>query len=78
MSIVFDFSIKWRHEFNHAKSGVVVFGESKIRHAKNIMSRKFNLGLDVIKERKEPPKAMLIVVVGILMKQLRKLDAREV
>ena len=53
MSIVFDFSIKWRYEFNHTKSGVVVFGESKIQHAKNMMSRKFNLGLHVIKERKE-------------------------
>ena len=53
MSIVFDFSIKWRYEFNHIKSGVVVFGESKIQHAKNMMSRKFNLGFDVVKERKE-------------------------
>ena len=53
MSIVFNFSIKWRYEFNHTKSGVVVFGESKIQHAKNMMSRKFNLGLDVVKERKE-------------------------
>ena len=53
MSIVFGFSIKWRYEFNHTKSGVVVFGESKIQHAKNMMSRKFNLGFDVVKERKE-------------------------
>ena len=53
MSIVFDFSIKWRYEFNHTKSGVIVFGESKIQHAKNMMSRKFNLGVDVVKERKE-------------------------
>ena len=52
-SIVFDFSIKWRYEFNHNKSGVVVSGESKIQHAKNMLSRKFNLGLDVVKERKE-------------------------
>ena len=53
MSIVFDFSIKWRYEFNHNKSGVLVLGESKIQHAKNMLSRKFNLGLDVVKERKE-------------------------
>ena len=53
MSIVFDFSIKWRYEFNHNKSGVVVLGESKIQHAKNMLSRKFNLGLDVVEERKE-------------------------
>ena len=51
MSIVCDFSIKWRYEFNHTKSGVVVFGESTIQHAKSMMSRKFNLGLDVVKER---------------------------
>ena len=53
MSIDFSFSIKWHHEFNHIKSGVVVFGESKIQHAKNMMSRKFNVGLDGVKERKE-------------------------
>ena len=53
MSIAFDFSIKWCYEFNHTKSGVIVFGESKIPHAKNMMSGKFNLGLDVVKERKE-------------------------
>ena len=83
MSIVFDFSIKWRYEFNHTKSGVVVIGESTIQHAKNMMSRKFNLGLGVVKERKEyknlgVTKTMLILVVEILMKQLRKLDAKEV
>ena len=53
MGIVFGFSIKWRYKFNHIKSGVVVFGESKIQHAKNLMSREFNLGFDVVKERKE-------------------------
>ena len=53
MSIVFDFSIKWCYEFNHTKSGVILFGESKIQHARNTMSRKFNLGLDVVKKRKE-------------------------
>ena len=53
MSIVFDFSFKWRYEFNHTKSRAVVFGESKIQHAKNMMSRKFDLGWDVVKERKE-------------------------
>ena len=51
MRIVFDFSIKWRYEFNHTKSEVVVFGESKIQHVKNMTYRKFNLGLDVVKER---------------------------
>ena len=53
MSIVFDLSIKWRYEFNYTKSGIVVLGESKIQHAKNMMNRKFNLGVDVVKERKE-------------------------
>ena len=53
MSIVFDYSITQRYECNHTKSGVVVFGEPKIQHSKNKMSRKFNLGLDVVKERKE-------------------------
>ena len=55
----------------------------KIQHAKKLMSRKFNLGLDVVMERKDcknfrVTKTMLIVVVKILMKQLRTLDAREV
>ena len=46
-------------------------------------TKKFNLGLDVVKERREyknlgVTKTMLVVVVEILMKQLRKPDAREV
>ena len=49
MSIVFDSRLKY--EINHTKSEVVVFGESKFQYAKNMMSREFNLGLDVIKER---------------------------
>ena len=52
MIIVFDFLIKWRYECN-TKKGVVVFGESKLQHVKNMMCTKFYLGLDVIKERKE-------------------------
>ena len=82
MSIVFDFSIKWHYKFNHTESGVVVFGESKIQHAKNMMSRKFNLGLDVVKGRKKYKN------LGVTknyahscsgdMKQLRKLDTMEV
>ena len=52
MSIVFDFSIKWCYEFNHTKSRVIVFGESKIQHAKNMMSRKFNLGWMLLRKGK--------------------------
>ena len=29
MSICYNYGIKWRYEFNHSKSGIVTFGESK-------------------------------------------------
>ena len=32
MSICYKYGIKWRYEFNHSKSGIVAFGESKLQH----------------------------------------------
>ena len=30
MQICYDYSLKWRYEFNHSKSGVVAFGETRL------------------------------------------------
>ena len=53
MSIVFDSRLNGDTNLITLKLGSVVFGECKIQHAKNMMSRKFSLFLDVVKERKE-------------------------
>ena len=29
MNICYEYSVKWRYEFNHVKSGIVTFGEAK-------------------------------------------------
>ena len=33
------YGIKWRYEFNHTKSGVVTFGETKPLHSKSMKER---------------------------------------
>ena len=33
LSICYKYGIKWRYEFNHSKSGIVTFGESKPHHS---------------------------------------------
>ena len=33
MNLCYAYSIKWRYEFNHVKSGIVTFGESKTVHS---------------------------------------------
>ena len=42
----FRYSLQWRYEFNHTKSGVVTFGESKPLHLATMQSRKRVLGDD--------------------------------
>ena len=36
MEMSYEYSIKWRYEFNHIKSGVVTFGECKLAHYENM------------------------------------------
>ena len=40
MTKCFRYSLQWRYEFNHTKSGVVTFGESKPLHLADMQSRK--------------------------------------
>ena len=44
------YSLQWRYEFNHTKSGVVTFGESKPFHLAAMQSRKWVLGDDKVDE----------------------------
>ena len=39
MNICYEYSVKWRHEFNHVKSGIVTFGEAKRVHCQSINER---------------------------------------
>ena len=43
-------SKKWRCEFNHSKSGVVSFGETKPIHCKSMKEREWALGDDTVEE----------------------------
>ena len=39
MNLFYAYSIKWRYEFNHVKSGIVTFGESKRVHSEAMKER---------------------------------------
>ena len=45
--------IKWRHEFNHTKCGVVTFGEPKALHFQSMNEREWKLGNDIVDEVSE-------------------------
>ena len=44
MGMCFQYSIKWRYEFNHTKSGVVTYGETKPVHFEEMKEREWILG----------------------------------
>ena len=44
MDLFHAYSIKWRYEFIHAKSGIVTFGESKRVHSETMKERTRVLG----------------------------------
>ena len=44
MQICYQHSLKWRYEFNHSKSGVVTFGETRLVHCIAMKERKWILG----------------------------------
>ena len=41
MKMCYEYSINWRYEFNHIKSGVVIFGECKLAHYEKMNERKW-------------------------------------
>ena len=50
MQICYDYSLKWRYEFNHSNSGVVAFGEKRQVHCIAIKECKWILGNDNVEE----------------------------
>ena len=36
MNICYEYSVKWRYEFNHVKRGIVTFGEAKLVHCQSM------------------------------------------
>ena len=44
MGMCYKYSTKWRYEFNHTKSGVVTYGETKPVHFEEIKEREWILG----------------------------------
>ena len=53
MSICYKYGIKWRYEFNHSKSGIVTFVESKPQHFESMKNRVWLLGYTIVGERYE-------------------------
>ena len=41
---------KWRYDFNHSKSGVVIFGETKPHHFKSLKNHEWLLGDTKVEE----------------------------
>ena len=50
MSICYKYGIKWRYEFNHSKSGIVTYGESKPQHFESMKNRVWLLGDTIVDE----------------------------
>ena len=50
MDMCHQYSIKWRHEFNHTKCGVVTFCKSKALHFQSMSEWKWKLGNDIVDE----------------------------
>ena len=50
MNICHKYGIKWRYEFNHTKSGVVTFGETKPLHSKSMEEGERMLGDAIVNE----------------------------
>ena len=53
MSICYDYSVTWRYKFNHSKSGIVTFGETKPIHAQSFKERVWFLGNTLVDELSE-------------------------
>ena len=50
MNRCYAYSIKWHYEFNHVKSGIVTFGESKRVHSEAMKERIWVLGGESVTE----------------------------
>ena len=50
VNICCKYGIKWRYEFNHTKSGVVTFVETKPLHSKSMKEHECMLGDAIVNE----------------------------
>ena len=50
MNICHKYSVTWRYEFNHLKSGVITFGEAKSVHSRLLTDRDWLLGETTVNE----------------------------
>ena len=50
MGMCYKYSTKWRYEFNHTKSGVVTYGETKLVHFEEMKEREWILGDGTVDE----------------------------
>ena len=50
MNMCYEYSIKWRYEFNHLKSGIVTFGKTKQVHLEAMKVRNWTLGSELVSE----------------------------
>ena len=53
MNLCYAYSIKWRYEFNHVKSGIVTFGESKRAHYEAMKEHIWVLGSESVTDLSE-------------------------
>ena len=44
MNICNRYGINWRYDFNHSKSGIIMFGETKLQHFESLKNREWFLG----------------------------------
>ena len=50
MNIAYECNLKWRHEFNNIKSGIVTYGESQPSHLANMQEKSWTLGVENVDE----------------------------
>ena len=50
MNICNRYGISWRYAFNHSKSGIVTFGETKLQHSESLKNREWFLGDTKVEE----------------------------
>ena len=50
LNIAYEYSLKWRYEFNNIKSSKVIYGESKPSYFANMQERSWTLGAENVDE----------------------------
>ena len=50
MNICHEYGLTWRNEFNHSKTGIVTFGETKAVHRASMNELEWRLGGDIVEE----------------------------